>query len=494
MTAHQHNQQVSERGVLRFAPALRVTGAEPVEGIPLRAVSPFRTAAITSRLHRIFVVSDGEPVQALMEHIASLVDNQPWWVFMWRSVSFPKSGKSREELRALMAEARRDDAAWRKGRVWSLVYDAGDDVLDVAKEAYTAFFSENGLGRLAFPSLARFEDEVVAATAALLNAPGAFGSITSGGSESILLAVKTARDRARAERSVTAPEIVLPLTAHPAFAKAAHYFGLKAIRTPVTEDFRADVNAMRAAVTERTALLVASAPQWPHGVIDSIPEIAAIAADRGLACHVDACLGGYFLPFMRKLGRPVPPFDFAVPGVTSMSADLHKYGFAAKGASVVLYRDESACRYQPFSYEWPGGRYVSPTMAGTRPGGAIAAAWAVMNYLGEEGYVKLVERALNAARALIAAIPAIGGLEVFGEPAMTVFGYGARGLDIFAIADALADRGWYVNRQSQPPGIHLKVDPAHEVIVDEYLADLRIARDDVAGGRTGRRTTEIRYA
>jgi sphinganine-1-phosphate aldolase len=410
-------------------------------------------------------------------------------------MKLPKTGATREEIRRLLQEARQRDVRWRDGRVWSLVYYARDDVLEMAKEAYLEFFSENGLGQVAFPSMQRFETEVVSMVADLLQGEQAVGNITSGGSESILMAVKTARDRARAERpGVETPTMVLPVTAHPAFEKAGRYFGLTSVRTPVDGDFRADVEAMRAAITDDVVLVVGSAPPWPHGVIDPICNIAAIAAERGISCHVDACLGGLFLPFMRKLGYPIPDFDFAVPGVTSMSADLHKYGFAAKGASLVLYRDVEMHKYQPFVYDWPGGQYASPTMAGTRPGGAIAAAWAVLQYVGEEGYLALVDQAVKTTRALIDGINVIDGLRVLGRPDMSVFAYGGDGLDIYAVADGLTEGGWYVNRQSVPPSIHLKVDPVQAAVVAPYLADLAIVTKRVAAGEIKSKGTAVRYA
>jgi glutamate/tyrosine decarboxylase-like PLP-dependent enzyme len=410
-------------------------------------------------------------------------------------MKLPATGKTRDEIRGLLDEARQSDVRWRDGRVWSLVYFARDDVLEVAKEAYAAFFSENGLGRLAFPSLRQFETEVVSMAGGLLHGERAVGNITSGGSESILMAVKTARDRARAEQPrVKTPTVVLPATAHPAFEKATRYFGLTSIRTPVRADYRADVDAMRTAITDDTVLVVGSAPPWPHGVIDPIVEIAAMAAERGISCHVDSCLGGFFLPFMRKLGYSIPEFDFAVPGVTSVSADLHKYGYTAKGASLVLYRDAEIHKHQSFVYDWPGGQYVSPTMAGTRPGGAIAAAWAVLQYLGEEGYLALVEQAMKATGTLIDGINAIEGLHVLGQPSMSVFAYGSDTLDIYAVGDGLTELGWYVNRQSTPPSIHLKVDPSQVAVVDAYLGDLARVVKRVATQKLTSKGAPVRYA
>ncbi len=408
----------------------------------------------------------------------------------------PERGKTREELKRALEAARKADADWRRGRTWSLVYYAGEEALAVIQEAYLAFFSENGLGPKAFPSLKRFEEEVLAMTAGLLHGEQAVGSLTSGGSESILMAVKAARDRARAERpEVAVPEMLLPVTAHPAFDKAAHYFGLRAVRTPVGPDFRADVAAMARAVTDRTVLMVGSAPGYPHGVVDPIPELARIAEGRGISFHVDACLGGFVLPFLEELGYPVRPFDFRVPGVTSISADIHKYGFGAKGASVILYRDPGLFAYQPFAFDgWPIGEYRSPSMTGTRPGGAIAAAWAAMHYFGHAGYAKLAETVMRTTRALIHGINRIPGLEVWGEPDMSVLAFGSRTLDIYAVADGMSAKGWYVNRQAVPPAIHLVVTPAHEPIVDAYLRDLEAVTGAVARGEIGSRGAAASYA
>lgn len=404
-------------------------------------------------------------------------------------LQLPKKGKSRAELRGLMHEARAGDVDWRRGRVASLVFYAGDEILETVKEAYLMFFSENGLSPSAFPSLRRFESEVVAMVADLLHGEGAVGTLTAGGTESLLLAVKTARDWAFAQRpEVRTPEIVMPATAHPALDKAAHYFRLRAVRVPVGEDFRADIAALREAITGETVLLVGSAPGYVHGVIDPIEAIAGLAAERGILCHVDACMGGFVLPFLPKLGYAVPPFDLRVEGVTSISADLHKYGFSAKGASALLYRSEALHRHQGFEFgDWPSGRYRTETLAGTRPGGAIAAAWAVMQALGEEGYLTLVERVMTTTARLIQGINGIPGLQVWGSPAASLFGYGSRTLDIFAVADGMVAKGWFVNRQQDPPGIHLTVTPAHEPIVEEYLADLAAVAETVGKGlgRTG---------
>jgi glutamate/tyrosine decarboxylase-like PLP-dependent enzyme len=302
--------------------------------------------------------------------------------------------------------------------------------------------------------------------------------MTSGGTESLFLALATARDWARATRaSITKPEIVVPASAHPAFDKAAHYLGLGVKRLPLRDDFRADVDAMAAAITPNTILVAGSAPAFPHGVIDPIPRIAALARERGLWCHVDACVGGFLAPFVKRAGYAVSDFDFAIEGVTSISADLHKYGFTAKGASLLLLADGAMRKYLEFDFDnWPRGRYTSSTFRGTRPGGAIASAWAVMRYLGLEGYTRIARTTMEGRDRLIAGIESLDGFHVVGEPELSVMGYGATGIDIDAVAQELGERGWFVSGMASPPGIHMgMLSPAHAAVVDEYLADLRAA-------------------
>ncbi|NIV35324.1 MAG: aminotransferase class V-fold PLP-dependent enzyme [Anaerolineae bacterium] len=387
----------------------------------------------------------------------------------------PSQGTSSDMVLERMNELRERDANWRAGKTWSLVYHAGDQVTELLKEAYTMFFSENGLNPMAFPSLRTFEAEVLAMTAGLLGGDeGTAGSMTSGGTESILMAVKAAREWAIARQpAITAPEMILPATAHPAFQKAAHYFGVKPVQIPVLSDFRADVNAVRAGITPNTALIVGSAPSYPQGVVDPIDELARIAQEHNLLCHVDACVGGFMLPFVRKLGYPVPRFDFRVPGVTSISVDLHKYAYAAKGASVILYKDKALRRHQFFvSTDWSGGIYASPTMTGTRPGGAIAAAWAVMNHLGEAGYLGIADTVMQTVTKLREGIEAIDGVDVLGDPAMSVLAIGSEQLNIYEIGDELTLAGWHMDRQQRPPSLHLTVTHAHAQVADQFLRDL----------------------
>jgi sphinganine-1-phosphate aldolase len=390
-------------------------------------------------------------------------------------ISLPSRKQTAEDVLAVMAQAREQDAKWRQGKTWSLVFHAGDEVTELLKEAYTMFFSENGLNPMAFPSLKKFEAEVVSMTAGLLGGDEqTVGNMTTGGTESILMAVKTAREWARTEKpAIAQPEMILPITAHPAFEKAAHYFSVHPVHIPVHSDFRAHAAAARAAITPNTILMVGSAPSYPQGVVDPIAEMAHAAEAEGILFHVDACVGGFMLPFVRQLGYPVTDFDFQVPGVTSMSVDLHKYGYAAKGASIILYRTPALRRHQFFVYtDWSGGIYPSPTMTGTRPGGAIAAAWAVMNYLGQEGYLEITRTVMDAVTRLKEGIAAIPGIQVLGEPAMSVLAIGSDRWNIYEIGDEMSVRGWHLDRQQSPPSLHLTVTHAHAAVVDPFLHDL----------------------
>jgi len=341
---------------------------------------------------------------------------------------------------------------------------------------YKLFFAENGLSPAAFPSLGRFEQEVVQIMTKLLDGNAqTVGTMTSGGTESILLAVKAHRDWFRKKKpKARRAKMVIPASGHPAFYKAADYFDLEPVTVPLNACYRLEPAAVAGAIDQHTALIVASAPSYPYGMVDPIVELGALARRHQIGMHVDACLGGAFLPFMRKLGHATPAFDFSVPGVTSISADLHKYGFGPKGTSVVLYRDAALRRFQFFAKpDWPGGAYASPAMLGTRPGGGIAAAWATLMLLGEDGYLKLVQRTLKCRDRLIAGIKSADGFEIVGEPDMSVFCFTSAVHDIFSIAARLEQRGWRIDRQKTPPAIHMIVTPNHERAVNDFIRDLK---------------------
>jgi glutamate/tyrosine decarboxylase-like PLP-dependent enzyme len=388
-----------------------------------------------------------------------------------------------------MKDLRTDDADWRSGRTWSLVYSAGEEHESVVKQAYNQFYNENGLSPAAFHSLEVMEREVVSMLLEHLgaNPDTAGGTMASGGTESIILAAKAYRDRAEHLK----PSIVIPTTAHPAFVKAGQLLGVEVRLTPVDESFRADPEAMADRVDESTIFVGASAPCFPFGVVDPIELLGEIARDRGIGLHVDSCLGGIALPFLRDMGRAVPQFDFSIQGVTSMSVDLHKYGFGPKGTSAVLYRDRTLRRAQFTVYEdWPGGALASPTLLGTRPGGGIAGAWAAIHHLGRAGYTEIFRSIMEATDSLRRGIESIGDLRILGDPPMSVFAFTSDAKDIHSIADHLEERGWRIDRQSKPDSIHLIVNPTHVKVVDMFLTDLGEAYAK-AGPKTSRERTSI---
>ncbi len=415
--------------------------------------------------------------------------------------TLPTEGTDWPALEARMHALGENDVDWRSGRAAVYVFHAGEDVLRVAKEAYALFQSENGLGPAAFPSLARMEREVLDMGLDLLNAPdGACGNLTSGGTESILMAVKTCRDQAAANGiDPVGAQLVVPWSAHLAFDKAAGYLGLEIVRVPLAEDFRADAQAMADAITDRTIMLVGSAPCFPYGLIDPIDALSDLAVERGLWLHVDACVGGYFNGFARMNGVAVEPFDFELPGVASISADLHKYGYAAKGASTIFHRTEAQRAHQVFECDsWPAGRMRTPTAAGTRPGGAIAGAWAVMNYLGVEGYRDKARSVCAAREKIEQAVESIPELAVIAPAKLGLLAYGlaegVSGLEIFDVWQRLKARGWFTGVVTEPPGIHLMLSPAHLAVVDDYVADLHAVVEEARASGTSTGSFEARYS
>lgn len=299
--------------------------------------------------------------------------------------------------------------------------------------------------------------------------------MTSGGTESILMSMLVNRERAKA-RGVTRPHILAPYSAHPAYAKAAKLLEMEYVTCPLDNDYRADVSAARALVNERTAVIVANAVSFPYGSLDPIPELAAIAAERGIGCHVDACIGGFVLPFMERLGYDVSPWDFRVPGVTEISADVHKYGYANKGSSVILHRDADWVDHQFFIYsDWPSGLYGTPAVPGARPAASIATAWAVIRYLGIEGYTEMTRQALQTASLIRDAIDAMPSLFVVGKPIGTTFAFAANTMDIHAVGDRLSAKGWHLDRNAEPPSLHMMVSPGHSRVADQFITDLRTA-------------------
>jgi glutamate/tyrosine decarboxylase-like PLP-dependent enzyme len=404
----------------------------------------------------------------------------------------PEHGWSDDEILADLEAKRVHDARWHEGRTFGFVFDGGPEVQEIAERVALLFLHENALNTAAFPSLGAIQSEVVAACAALFHAPTeAAGFMTSGGTESILMAVKAARERARHERGITAPEMVVANSAHAAFHKAAYDFGVRIHSVPVRADFRADVDAMAARVNDNTALVVGSAPQYPQGVIDDIPALATLAATVDASMHVDACMGGFVLPFMEMNGESLPPWDFRVDGVTTISADVHKLGYAPKGASVIVHRTKELRRYQTFVFDdWLGGMYASPNMQGSRPGLPMATAWAVMHKLGIDGYRRLTREVIETARRLVAEVRETDGLTILGEPDAHLFAIAGDGLDVFALGDALHERGgWHLDRQGPPDSLHATVSAGNVAVVDQFVADLRVCVAGVRGTQADNRTT-----
>jgi len=401
----------------------------------------------------------------------------------------PAEGLARAEVTGLVERlAAAEERTWRDGYASGAVYHGDPGHVAFLNGVYAAESQSNPLHPDLWPSATKFEAEIVAMTASMLGARHAapelpvVGTVSSGGTESILLAMKAYRDFARERRGIATPEIVAPVTAHAAFDKAARFFGMPLVRVPVDAGFRADLGALAGAISERTAVVVGSAPSFPHGVIDPIPEIAALAAERGVACHVDACLGGFILPWAERLGYPVPPFDFRLPGVTSMSADTHKYGYAAKGSSVVLYRGRELRQFQYYTVtDWPGGLYLSPTFAGSRPGALSATCWAAMVSIGESGYTEAARRILAAGARIRDGIAAIPGLSVLGDPLWVVAFGAADGLDIYQVMENMSHRGWSLNGLQLPAAVHIAVTLRHTQpgVADRFLADLTSSVEEV---------------
>ncbi len=403
----------------------------------------------------------------------------------------PTHGAPKSDVLARVEAARANDWPWRDGKLFAYVFEAGPEVEEVGKAAYMAYLTENGLDPTTFPSLLRFENDLVdMARHHLGGDERVVGNFTSGGTESILLAVKTARDWFRAKRPGVRPRIVVPVTAHAAFHKAGHYLDVEVTMSavdPVT--FKADPASTRALTDDRTALVVASACSYAHGVVDPVREIAALAAERGILCHVDGCMGGFLLPYLRRLGAAVPDFDFSVPGVTSMSMDFHKYALCPKGASVVLYREESLRQHQIFACsEWTGYTMINATVQSSKSGGPLAAAWAVLQHLGDEGYERIAKSLLEARDTLVAAIDATDGVSHVGRPEMTMVAFRAEGFSTFELADELKARGFGVQPQlasgPSPENIHMTINPGNTRWIGDFVRELPKAIEAVraAGG------------
>ncbi|MEM7155397.1 MAG: aminotransferase class V-fold PLP-dependent enzyme [Myxococcota bacterium] len=401
-----------------------------------------------------------------------------------RVTRLPEQGRARQDILDEIDTLQSEEASrWRDGYVSGAVYHGDNEHIDFLNQIYARCSQANPLHADLWPSVVKYEAEIVAMTGHMLGSAHVgeddevCGAVSSGGTESIMLAMKTYRDYARDKRGIRNPQMVVPTTAHAAFDKASRYFGIEMVKVPVGPDFRADVAATRKALTKNTAVVVGSTPAFPHGVIDPIESLSELARSRGIGFHVDACLGGFVLPWATDLGYPVPKFDFRLPGVTSISADTHKYGYAAKGTSVVLYRSPELRRFQWYTTtDWPGGLYLSPTFAGSRPGALSAACWAAMVSIGADGYRAATKKILETAATVRAGIEQIDGLKVLGDP-LWVIAFASDDLDIYRILDFMTHRRWNLNGLHRPACVHLCVTLRHtqEGVAERFLSDLRDA-------------------
>lgn len=392
----------------------------------------------------------------------------------------PAHGRPAEEIKRSLEAFSERDLPWRDGRTLAYIYDPGPEIEEIGKWAYMRYLTENGLDPTVYPSMMLIENELIAmASAHLGGVAGVVGSFTSGGTESCMLAVKTARDHARAMKPhIKEPEVILPVTAHAAFHKACHYLDVKKVLVPVdTTTFKADPVSIEKAITPNTIQIVASAVSYGHGVLDPISEIGAIAARHGLLFHVDGCIGGFLLPYYRRLGAKLGDFDFTVPGVTSMSMDYHKYAYCPKGASVILHRNKELRRFQMYAAaDWTGYTIINPTIQSSKTGGPMAAAWAVLNALGDDGYMEFSRRIKHATDAIVAGIRRTPGLRLLGEPDLNLVAFTSDAFSCFHIIDEMKARGWYVQPQfgyhGSEPNVHLSIGQNVHQRADEFVAAL----------------------
>ena len=394
--------------------------------------------------------------------------------------TFPEAGTGRDQIMAQLRELKAKDIDWRGGRASMFVFKASEEVSQLGQDAFVEYFHENALGATsAFPSVRTMETDVVQMALDLFKAPeGARGYMTTGGTESSIQAMQTCRNWSRLARGNPSHRgnIVAFETVHPAFDKGAKLMDLEMRRIAVDPWASPDVAALAAAIDADTILLVGSAPNYPYGSIDPIAELSELAQRRKLWLHVDACVGGFLAPFARQIGRPIPAFEFSLAGVSSMSADLHKYGYCPKPASTVLYRTAEQAKQQLFDVDvWPSGRFVTTTMVGTRPAGGVAAAWAMIRYLGAEGYRALAAELMAGMDQYREGLTAIDGLQVVGRPDLAVIAFTSHEVDMMRVAGKLSAKGWLPGLIRKPVGIHRMMSMLHTASNDRFLADLRDA-------------------
>jgi sphinganine-1-phosphate aldolase len=399
---------------------------------------------------------------------------------MSKRLMLPRTGRAQGDILKEMRSFKGADIDWQNGRAPLYVFKATDEAYEAGRAGFFEFFSENALGgRRAFPSVKRMEDEIVEMTLDLFSAPdGAQGFMTTGGTESIILAMQTCRDWSRGKRGEPKHRgnVVASETAHPAFNKGAKLMDLDVRRAPVGVDLRMDLAALEALIDDDTIMIVGSAPNFPYGMIDPITELGRIAERRGVWLHVDACVGGYLAPFVRMTGRKILDFDFVVPAVASLSADLHKFGFCPKPASTVFYRDADKAQHHMFDADvWPNGRFLTSTIVGTRPAGGVAGAWATLQFMGRDGYTRVATALMDFVDRYQDDVRATDGLKILGAPDLSIVAFGSDVFDIFRVAEVMSEKGWLAGLTQKPKGIHRMMSMFHEPVNDQYVDDLRAA-------------------
>ncbi|KAI8888968.1 sphingosine-1-phosphate lyase [Backusella circina FSU 941] len=400
------------------------------------------------------------------------------------TLSLPEHGLTIDEVRERLLSLRELKAAdWAGGKVSGAIYHGGDELTDLLGEAYRMFAVSNPLHPELFPGIRRMEADSVAMVLNMFNAPSTgCGIMTSGGTESILMACKTYRDMYKDIKGINYPNMIVPVTIHAAFIKAAGYFNIKVITIPVDPvTYRVDVKKMARAITKNTVMIAGSAVNFPHGIADDIVALGKLAKKHDIGLHVDCCLGSFIMPFLEKAGLPTTNFDFRVEGVTSISCDTHKYGFAAKGSSIVMYRNPTIRKYQYFLYsEWTGGIYASPSVAGSRPGALVAGCWAALMHMGKSGYLDSCRKIIQARQTIQDCVKTIPQLHVKGNPIGPVIAFGANGsMNIYDVGDKLAERGWHLSSLQNPPALHISITLLWASSADKFSQDLRECVQDL---------------
>ncbi len=403
-----------------------------------------------------------------------------------RISNMPENGMGKDDiLNQLRKYAESENQPWKLGKVSGAVYHGGEDLLDFLEKVYHIYSQSNPLHPDIWPSLTKMENEIVAMSSGIMNGNEAVrGSVTSGGTESILLAMKTYRDYYQSAKGISNPEIILPTSAHAAFLKACDYFCMKPVFVDLDDSYRVDVERVKNAITPNTVAIVGSAPSFPYGVIDPIEELSEIAADHNIGMHVDACLGGFIIPWAEKLGYHTGKFDFSLPGITSISMDTHKYGFGPKGTSVLLYRNSELFQQQIYANgTWQGGIYFTPTMAGSRPGYPIVAAWAVMLLMGRKGYEESARKILETGKFIKNGIRNIPGIRILGDP-LWVIAMSSENAGAYRIMDIMGKKGWMLSGLANPPAFHiaLTMRQTYPGVKEKFLEDLRASVDEAARG------------